>query len=120
MILTPLLSCLRHTEFERAIIAVRKFDDLTRNHQRVDCGQINHYIQWLIILMILIGWISLGVLAKLTLPEMMSRSIIVQCVMRIIFSVEITKFCFLYNALRCRFRRLNKLCLRLIGINIYN
>ncbi|XP_067208260.1 uncharacterized protein [Linepithema humile] len=120
MILTPLLSCLRHTEFERAVAAARKFDDLTRHHRwRIDHGRINRrYVQWLVILVILVGWILLSVLAKFAVPQMISRSIVIQCTMRAIFSVEIAKFCFLYDALRYRFCRLNRLCLRLTGVEI--
>lgn len=117
MILTPLLSCLRHTEFELAVAAARKFDDLTRHHRwRVD-GRMNRYAQWLTILMILAGWISLGLFAQFSVPQSTLCTIVIQCTLRAVFSMEIAKFCFLYDALRRRFCRLNRLCFQLTGIN---
>lgn len=115
MVLTTLLSYLRHMEFERAVAIARKFDDLMHNWC-ADNRRTNRCIQWLIILAILVAWISVGVLTKFALPQMILYTFALQIIMRITFSMEIAKFYFLYDALYRRFRRLNGLCRKLTGI----
>ncbi|CAL1682540.1 unnamed protein product [Lasius platythorax] len=117
MVLTTLLSYLRHTEFERAVAIARKFDDLMHNWC-ADNRRTNRCIQWLIILAILVAWISVGVLTKFALPQMILYTFALQIIMRITFSMEIAKFYFLYDALYRRFRRLNGLCRKLTGMTI--
>lgn len=123
MILTTLLSYLRHTEFERTIATARKFDDLMRHHRwYTDNKQKKHYMQWLVILLISGAWVLFAALAmfivkkKSATSEISYYTFVIQYVTRMTFSIEIAKFCFLYDALRRRFRRLNGLCHGLIGI----
>ncbi|RLU23663.1 ObirGr11 [Ooceraea biroi] len=119
IILSILLSCLRHIEFERAVAAACKFDDLTRHyHWSINNVQINHYTQYFFMMVIIITWSVFGVLRKLAVPQMALHIIVIQCITRSTFSIEIAKFCFLYNALRHRFHRLNGLCCELAGIGV--
>lgn len=125
MILTTLLSYLRHTEFERTIVTTRKFDDLIR-HDRwcTDNDRKTHYMQWLIILLIVGAWFLFAAIAMLVVKEISATSeisfytFVIQYITRMTFSMEIAKFCFLYDALRRRFRRLNELGHELNGITL--
>lgn len=122
MILSPLLSSLRHTEFERTIATSRKFDDLMQYHHWYTDKRKNHYMQWLIILMIFIAWVLLAAITMFvveiisTTSEITYYSYVIQYITRMMFSMEIAKFYFLYDALCRRFCCLNKLCHELIGI----
>lgn len=123
MILSTLLSYLRHTEFERTVAISRKFDDLMQYHRwYTDNKRKNHYMQWLIMLLIFGAWIiftavTMLVIKKInTINETSYYIFVIQYITRMMFSIEIAKFCFLYDALRRRFHHLNKLCHELIGI----
>lgn len=123
MILSTLLSYLRHTEFERTVATSRKFDDLMQYHRwYTDNKQKNHYMQWLIILLIFSAWVlfiavEMLVIKKInTTNEISYYTFVIEYVTRMMFSMEIAKFCFLYDALRRKFCQLNGLCHKLIGI----
>ncbi|KAL6259948.1 hypothetical protein P5V15_009858 [Pogonomyrmex californicus] len=121
MILTTLLSYVRHSQFERALTTSRKFDDLIQHQCRdINNEQKKRYVQWLVILLIIGAWFLFGVLEKFVIKETknMTNELMIQYTMRILFSMEIAKFCFLYDALRRRFRHINKLCHKLIGKSI--
>ncbi|XP_070161775.1 uncharacterized protein [Polyergus mexicanus] len=120
MILTPLLSCLRYAEFERAVAVARKFDDLMRHHNSRcnDNKRMNCCMQWLIILTILVAWIVISILIMFAVPHMILYLLALQIITRITFSMEIAKFYFLYDALYRRFRRLNGLCRKLTGMDV--
>ncbi|XP_071569786.1 uncharacterized protein [Temnothorax nylanderi] len=125
MILSTLLSYLRHTEFERTIAKTRKFDDLMQYRRWcTDNKRQNYYIQWLIILLIFGAWVLFAAVAMLIIKKISATSeityytFVIQYITRMTFSMEIAKFCFLYDALRRRFRLLNKLCHGLIGITV--
>lgn len=123
MILSTLLSYLRHTEFERTIATTRKFDDLMQYYRwYTDNKRKNYYMQLLIILLIFSAWVLFSAIAMLVIKKMSDTSeityytFVIQYITRMTFSMEIVKFCFLYDALRRRFRHLNGLCHKLIGI----
>jgi len=123
MILTTLLSYFRHTEFEHTVATARKFDDLMQRHHWYTIKRKNYYIQWVIILLICIAWFLFTAFSMVIIKKMSATSkityytFVVQYITRLTFSMEIAKFCFLYDALRRRFHRLNRLCHGLIGIN---
>lgn len=123
MILSTLLSYLRHTEFERTLATSRKFDDLIQYYRWfTDNKRKNHYMQWLIILLIFSAWVlcmatSMLIIKNISITSEISYyTFVIQFITRMIFSMEIAKFCFLYDALRRRFCRLNELSHKLIGI----
>ncbi|XP_024889024.1 uncharacterized protein LOC112465626 [Temnothorax curvispinosus] len=125
MILTALLSCLRHMEFERTISTTRKFDNLIQHyHWCTDDKRKNHYMQWLIMILIFGVWFTPILLMIIfsarnkTLTKTVLFAFMIKCVTRISFSMEIAKFYFLYDALRRRFHRLNRLCHELIGMTV--
>lgn len=121
LIVTVLLSCLRHKKFELALASARKFDDSTRHHRfYANTIRTNRYTQWLVLSAICVVWFVVGTLGQLALRDVrVLISNIVQITMRVMFSVEIAKFCFLYDALCRRFRCLNGLCHELAGIVLY-
>jgi len=121
MILTTLLSCIRHAEFERALAVARKFDDLIRHYNNwcTDNKRTNNCTQWLIISVIFVSWTSVGIAIVLALPARF-YIIALQMIMRITFSMEVAKFYFLYDALYRRFCRINGLCRKLTGIKSSN
>ncbi|XP_029163304.1 uncharacterized protein LOC114934755 [Nylanderia fulva] len=118
VIVTILLSCLRHKEFERAVIVARKFDSLVINNYPADEGQMMNYRQWFVMLAISLAWISANMLITCVIPlyQLNLYTLVAQIVMRITFSMEIAKFCFIYDALYRRFRRLNGSCCKLSGV----
>ncbi|XP_071652876.1 uncharacterized protein [Temnothorax longispinosus] len=125
MILTALFSCLRHMEFERTISTTRKFDNLIQHyHWCTDDKRKNHYMQWLIMILIFGAWFIPILLIIIfnarnkTLNKTVLFEFMMICVTRISFSMEIAKFYFLYDALRRRFHHLNRLCYGLIGMTV--
>ncbi|XP_020294107.1 uncharacterized protein LOC109859860 [Pseudomyrmex gracilis] len=118
LITTLLLSCLRHEKFELALAAARKFDDSIHHRSYADNIRTNRYTQWLVISAICASWFLVGTLGQLALRNVFVISNIVQITMRVMFSVEIAKFCFLYDALCRRFRYLNGLCQELTGDSV--
>jgi len=116
IILPILLSCLWHIEFERAVAAACKFDDLIRHYRRINSVKINYYMQYLIMVMIIISWILFGALEKFVIFQTALYIIVIQCITRAMFSMEIAKFYFLYDALRYRFSHLNRLYREITGI----
>jgi len=123
MILSTLLSYLRHIEFEYTVATTRKFDDLIQYHRwTTDNKRKNNYMQWLIILLIFGAWVLIIAVAMYLVKIVSATSeinyytFVVLYITRMIFSMEVAKFCFLYDALRRRFRHLNGLCHELIGI----
>ncbi|XP_025263022.1 uncharacterized protein LOC112637462 [Camponotus floridanus] len=115
MILSTLLSCIRHAEFERAVAVARKFDDLIRHYNNwcIDNKRTNYCAQWLIISLIFVSWIYIYILVVFARTPLSLYAFALQLVMRITFSMEVAKFYFLYDALRRRFCRINGLCRKL-------
>ncbi|XP_072761211.1 uncharacterized protein [Anoplolepis gracilipes] len=124
MVLTTLLSCLRHAEFERAIVAARKFDDLMRLYNNSWCAdnkRANYCKQWLGILAILVTSLFVGILQGLTglvVPKMNLFIYMCLITMRTIFSIEIAKFCFLHDELYRGFCHINRLSGKLTGMGL--
>jgi len=115
IILSILLSCLWHIEFERAVAAAYKFDDLIRHYYRINNVQINYYTQCLIVVMIIINWTLFGALEKFVISQTALYIIVIQCATRAMFSMEIAKFYFLYDTLRYRFCHLSRLYREMTG-----
>lgn len=121
MILSTLLSYLCHTQFECTVATTYKFDDLIQYHRWcINNKRKNYYMQWLVILLIFSAWV---LFITVVLLNMRNRSgitnyllLLPRLVPRMTFSIEVAKFCFLYDALRRRFRHLNGLYHGLIGI----
>lgn len=113
MILTTVLSCLCHPDFERAVASARKFDDLTRRHRGRDVndGPVNRRVQWLVLLGVHLAWAVSSMYVRYTMGDRIAwLTIVIQNVTRAAFSTQVAKFCFLYDALRRRFRLVNQLC----------
>ncbi|XP_032664181.1 uncharacterized protein LOC116840931 [Odontomachus brunneus] len=115
MILTTVLSCLCHLDFERAVASARKFDDLTRHYRRradVNSGPpVNRRVQWLVLFGVHLVWALYGVHVRYAMDDKIGwHTIAIMSFMRAAFSTEVAKFCFLYDALRRRFRLVNQLC----------
>ncbi|XP_025263004.1 uncharacterized protein LOC112637453 [Camponotus floridanus] len=121
MIVTTLLSCIRHAEFERAVVVARKFDDLIRHYNNwcTDNKRTNNCTQWLIISGIFVSWTSIAIAVAFAVPGVVPLYIFaIQITMRITFSMEVAKFYFLYDALCRRFCRINGLYRKLTGMGV--
>ncbi|XP_014470846.1 PREDICTED: uncharacterized protein LOC106742432 [Dinoponera quadriceps] len=106
MIATTLLSCLRHLEFERGVAAARKFDDLTRHRKPA-----HRRAQWLALLGVHVAWTLFAAYMQYAVDDkILWRTTTIQCVTRAAFSTQVAKFCFLFDALRRRFRLVNDMC----------
>lgn len=111
MVATTVLSCLQHQEFERAVAAARKFDHLTRRRRRggIEAKPANRRKQWLTLLGLHVAWAVYSVYLKYVALSITWTTIAIQSATRCAFSVQVAKFCFLYDALRRRFRLVNQL-----------
>jgi hypothetical protein len=65
--------------------------------------------------MIIISWTLFGALEKFVISQTALYIIVIQCATRAMFSIEIAKFYFLYDTLRHRFCRLNRLYHEMTG-----